>query len=164
MLTPSADHECSFCRLFEAQSLPLLKKDYIDTGKVRFVLRDLPLDMHPNALPAALAARCAGDQHRFWEMHDAMMQDPATDLGPEAFQRYARNLNLDIPAFDSCLKEKRFASAIQRDVVDAGAAGIGATPSFVIGRTDENEISGVRIVGAMPYSVFDSAIKELLSK
>src|SRR5277367_6195365 len=67
-----ADYQCPFCRKFHSETFAEIKKNYIDTGKVRYVSRDLPLDFHPNAAPAAQAARCAGEQHKFWEMHDAI--------------------------------------------------------------------------------------------
>jgi protein-disulfide isomerase len=157
------DYQCPFCRRFEADSFAQLKKEYIDTGKVRFVSRDLPLEFHPNAPAAAMAARCAGDQHKFWEMRDAMMLDTATDLGPESILKYGQKTNLDMTAFSGCLKDKKYTSAIQKDTADAGALGISGTPSFVIGKTARDEIAGIRIVGAVPYSVFDSTIKDLLS-
>jgi len=157
------DYQCPFCRRFEADSFAQLKKEYIDTGKVRFVSRDLPLDFHPNAPAAAMAARCAGEQHKFWEMRDAMMLDTATDLGPDSILKYGQKTNLDMTAFRGCLSDKKYTSAIQKDTADAGTLGISGTPSFVIGKTAKDEIAGVRIVGAVPYSVFDSTIKDLLT-
>jgi protein-disulfide isomerase len=157
------DYQCPFCRRFEADSFAQLKKEYIDTGKVRFVSRDLPLDFHPNAPAAAMAARCAGDQHKFWEMRDAMMLDTATDLGPASILKYGQKTNLDMTAFNSCLSDKKYTEAIKKDTADAGTLGISGTPSFVIGKTAKDEIAGVRIVGAVPYAVFDSTIKDLLT-
>jgi protein-disulfide isomerase len=158
------DYQCPFCRRFEADSFVQLKQNYIDTGKVRFVSRDLPLEFHPNAPRAAAAARCAGEQHKFWEMHDVIMQDTATDLGPDAIMKYGQKINLDMPAFNACMSDKKYTAAIQKDTADAGTLGISGTPSFVIGRTAKDQIDGVRIVGAVPYSVFDSTIKDMLSK
>jgi len=157
------DYQCPFCRSFETASFAQLKKEYIDTGKVRFVSRDLPLVFHPNAPSAAMAARCAGDQHKFWEMRDAMMLDTATDLGPASILKYGQKTNLDMTAFNTCLSDKKYTEAIKKDTADAGTLGISGTPSFVIGKTDKNEIAGVRIVGAVPYAVFDSTIKDLLA-
>jgi protein-disulfide isomerase len=162
-LVEFTDYQCPFCRRFEADSFAQLKKEYIDTGKVRFVSRDLPLDFHPNAPAAAMAARCAGEQHKFWEMRDAMMLDTATDLGPDSILKYGQKTNLDMTAFRGCLSDKKYTSAIQKDTADAGTLGISGTPSFVIGKTAKDEIAGVRIVGAVPYSVFDSTIKDLLT-
>ena len=158
------DYQCPFCRRFETDSFAKLKTEYIDTGKVRFVSRDLPLEFHPNAPGAAVAARCAGEQHKFWEIREAMMLDKASsDLGPDALLKYGEKTNLDMTAFGACLKDKRFTAAIQKDTADAGTLGISGTPSFVIGKTAKDEIAGVRIVGAVSYSVFDSTIKDLLS-
>jgi protein-disulfide isomerase len=158
-----ADYQCPFCRRFESESFAQLKKNYIDTGKVRFVSRDLPLEFHPNAPAAASAARCAGEQRKYWEMHDSIMQDTSNDLGPDAILKYAQKINLDVPAFKTCLDEKRYVAAIQKDTADAGLLGISGTPSFVIGKTAKDQIDGVRIVGAVPYAVFDSTIKDMLS-
>jgi protein-disulfide isomerase len=158
-----ADYQCPFCRRFESDSFAQLKKNYIDTGKVRFVSRDLPLEFHPNAPGAAIAVRCAGEQRRFWEMHDALMRDTSNDLGPDAILKFAQKINLDIPSFKTCLDEKRYVAAIQKDTADAGLLGISGTPSFVIGKTAKDQIDGVRIVGAVPYSVFDNTIKDVLS-
>ena len=157
------DYQCPFCRRFETGSFAQLKKEYIDTGKVRFVSRDLPLEFHPNAPAAAVAARCAGEQNKFWEMRDAMMLDTATDLGPESILKYGQKTSLDMTAFSACLKDKKVTEAIKKDSADAGALGISGTPSFVIGKTDKTEIAGVRIVGAVPFAVFDSTIKEMLT-
>ncbi len=158
------DYQCPFCRRFESDSFAQLKKDYIDTGKVRFVSRDLPLEFHPNAAPAAQAARCAGEQNKFWEMHDAIMKDSSTDLSADAILSYGQKVSLDMPLFKACVGEKKFTESIKKDTADAGTLGISGTPSFVIGKTASDSIDGVRIVGAVPYTVFDSAIKDLLPK
>jgi protein-disulfide isomerase len=157
------DYQCPFCRHFQSDTFAQLKKDYIDTGKVRFVSRDLPLEFHPNAPAAAMAARCAGDQNKFWEMRDAMMLDTATDLGPDSILKYGQKTNLDMTAFRLCLSDKKYTDAIKKDTADAGTLGISGTPSFVIGKTAKDEIAGVRIIGAVPYAVFDSTIKDMLA-
>jgi protein-disulfide isomerase len=157
------DYQCPFCRRFETATFAQIKKDYIDTGKVRFISRDLPLEFHPNAPGAAVAARCAGEQHKFWEIREAIMLDTATDLGPDALLKYGEKTGLDMPAFSACLKDKKFTEEIKKDTVDANTLGISGTPSFVIGKTDKKEIAGVRIVGAVPYAVFESSIKDALT-
>src|SRR5579871_2823363 len=113
-----ADYQCPFCRKFHSDTFAELKKNYIDTGKVRFVSRDLPLTIHPNASDAAIAARCAGEQHKFWEMRDLLLENSA-DLSPRALLKYAKQINLDMSAFGSCVKEKKYASDIQKDVAEA---------------------------------------------
>jgi protein-disulfide isomerase len=158
------DYQCPFCRKFERDSFAELKKDYIDTGKVRFVSRDLPLEFHPNAAPAAEAVRCAGEQHKFWEMHDAIMQDSATDLSADSILKYGDKVGLDPTAFRACVADKKFVAAIQKDTTDAGTLGISGTPSFVIAKTATDQMDGVRIVGAVPFTVYESTIKDMLAK
>lgn len=157
-----ADYQCPFCRKFHSETFGELKKNYIDTGKVRFVSRDLPLDFHPNAPGGAMATRCAGEQNKFWEMRDMMLASDA-ELSPAALLKYGRQINLDMTAFGACLNEKKYNAAIQKDVADAGTLGIRGTPSFVVGKTAKDQIKGVRIAGAVPYSVFDTAIKNELN-
>ena len=157
-----ADYQCPFCRKFHAETFVELKKNYIDTGKVRYVSRDLPLDFHPDAPGAAVAARCAGEQHEFWEMRDLMVVN-AADLSPASLLKYGGQINLDMTAFSACLNDKKYTAAVQKDIADAGTLGISGTPSFVVGKTAKDEINGVRIVGAVPYSVFDTAIKNQLN-
>jgi protein-disulfide isomerase len=157
-----ADYQCPFCRKFHSDTFAEIKKNYIDTGKVRYVSRDLPLDFHPNAPGAAVAARCAGEQHKFWEMRDMMVVN-AADLTTPSLIKYGQQINLDMTAFGLCLNDKKYTAAIQKDVADANTMGISGTPSFVVGKTAKDEINGVRIVGAVPYSVFDTAIKNQLT-
>jgi len=157
-----ADYQCPFCRKFQSEAFVELKKNYIDTGKVRFVSRDLPLDFHPNASGAAMAARCAGEQHKFWEMRDMMLASDA-DLSPASLLKYGKQIKLEMAAFGTCLSEKKYTDDVKKDVADAGALGIGGTPSFVVGKTAKHQIKGVRIAGAVPYSVFETAIKNQLN-
>jgi len=157
-----ADYQCPFCRRFHTDAFVDLKKNYIDTGKVRFVSRDLPLDFHENAPRAAEAARCAGDQGKYWEMRDALITN-ATDLGADAVARYAQSLSLDMMAFRTCVISENHKTEIQKDLSDAGALQISGTPTFVLARTAKDRLNGVRLVGAQPYSSFDAAIRQVLA-
>jgi protein-disulfide isomerase len=157
-----ADYQCPFCRKFHSETFAALKKNYIDAGKVRFVSRDLPLDFHPSAPGAALAARCAGEQNKYWEMRD-MMLSSNLDLTSARLLEYGRQINLDVSAFKACLDGKKFDAAIQKDVADAGTLGIRGTPGFVVGNIANHQITGVRIAGAVPYSVFETAIENRLT-
>jgi protein-disulfide isomerase len=141
-----ADYECPFCRQYHEQVFPQIKARYIDTGKVRYVLRDLPLDIHAQAFAAAEAARCAGAQGRFWPMR-AALSDNFRQLSPERFAALAGEVGLARASFEACLREHRFAAAIRADVADALAARIYSTPSFVIGRPVAGGVSGVVVVG-----------------
>jgi protein-disulfide isomerase len=148
-----ADYQCPFCRQFNSTVFARLKKDYIDTGKVRFVSRDLPLDFHPNAFPAAEAARCAGEQNKYWEMRDALIAR-ADNLVPEAIVGYAVQLGLDQPRFHACIENKTFSTSIRADADEANAAGITGTPSFVIGPTSAGYVEGEKVIGALPFESF----------
>ncbi len=155
------DYQCPFCRKFYLAAYKELKKQYIDTGKLRFVLRDLPLGFHQYAKPAAVSAHCAGEQDKFWQMHDALFQggkyNPADILG------YAKTIGLENDAFKSCLSSGRYKEGIEQDVKDANKAGITGTPGFVIGRTTDNIVKGTFISGTRPFSVFKAEIDKLLS-
>lgn len=156
------DYQCPFCRKFHSDTFTELKKSYIDTGKVRFVSRDLPLDLHSNALAAAMAARCAGEQNKFWEMRDMLLAMDA-DLSPGALTKYGDQINLNMRSFEACVNEKKYDAAIQKDVADAGALGIAGTPSFVVGKAENGRINGIRIVGTVPSSVFQASINNQLT-
>ena len=104
------DYQCPFCKRFIQTTFPLLKRDFIDTGKVRWIVRDLPLGFHPNANKAAQAAHCAGDQGKFWEMRDTLFRNNA-NLGIEQLPGYAREIGLDGDAFDACLSSDRHQDA-----------------------------------------------------
>jgi protein-disulfide isomerase len=161
-LVEFTDYQCPFCRKFESDSFARLKKDYIDTGKVRFVHRDMPLEFHPNAEPAAEAAHCAGRQKKFWEMHDALVQDPSADLSQQAILNDAQKIGLDSASFKACIEARPFADSIRKDAADANTLGVSGTPSFIIGKTGSDKIDGVRIVGVVPYAVFDRTITQYL--
>jgi protein-disulfide isomerase len=134
---------------------------YIDTGKVRFVSRDLPLQFHPLALKAAEAVRCAGDQGKYWNLRDALYAD-ATPPSDEVIQRSAASVSLDRQAFNTCLASDKYKPDVERDANEAAALQISGTPTFVLARTAKDKLDGVRIVGALPFAAFQSAIEDLL--
>jgi protein-disulfide isomerase len=161
-LVEFTDLECPFCRRFHVSTFEELRNQYIDTGKVRFVSRDLPLEIHKHALLAAHAARCAGEQGKFWELRHTMLVN-GRSLGPETIRAQAGDLGLDVAALESCIDSRRHEPAIQKDMSAAQAAGLTGTPSFVLGKTTVNGIEGIKIVGAQPYATFEGKIRELLA-
>ncbi|MBV8728782.1 MAG: thioredoxin domain-containing protein, partial [Acidobacteriia bacterium] len=136
-----------------------LKRDYIDTGKLRFVSRDLPLDFHPNAMQAAEAGRCAGEQGQFWAMRDRMNANP-DKLDMNSLASWATELKLNVPNFRSCVENQKYKNAIQTDILAAQRVGANGTPSFVVGKSTPDGVDGELIVGAQPYQVFDQKLKE----
>lgn len=159
-----SDYQCPFCGRFFATTLPALKKEYIETAKVRYVFRDYPIDqLHPLARKAAEAAHCAGDQGKYWEMHDVLFQN-AKALALPQLSEHARTLGLDGSAFDACLSSGRHAARVGRGVADAAAAGVQGTPGFVIGRTPASDvIEGTPVRGAQPLEVFRQIIDQMLT-
>ena len=160
-LVEFTDYECAFCRQFHLTAFEELKKTYIDTGRVRFVSRDLPLEFHKHAGLAAEAARCAGDQGKYWETRHALM-GTAAELSPEKILSTAQAVAPDGELLKVCLDTRKYQPAVQKDFADAHAVAITGTPTFVLGRTAPDQIEGALIVGAQPYVLFDSKIKELL--
>ena len=159
------DLQCPFCRRFHLETFPRLKSEWIDPGKLRFVSRDLPVvELHPSAPITARAARCAGEQARFWEARHAFFVD---DYAPDAsgFASLGRALKLDVPSFVKCASDgSRFATELAQDRAEAAGLGLNSTPAFVMGRTEASGLKGELIVGAYPYSVFDRKLKALLAR
>jgi protein-disulfide isomerase len=161
-LVEFTDLECPFCSRFHATTFEEIKKNYIDTGKVRYVTRDYPLPFHANAVKAANAARCAADQGKFWEFRSALIKN-ATKLGGDNILQYARDMRLNDKELSACLEKMTYDKDVQKDIEDAGKVGVSGTPTFVLGLTTLGEMDGVKIVGALPFEVFDTKIKELLA-
>jgi protein-disulfide isomerase len=157
------DYQCAFCNRFHSSTYPEIKKNFIDTGKVRFIKRDLALDFHQNALKAAQASRCAGDQEKFWEMHDLLSANPNT-LGPEAYAKYARDLGLNAGVFKACVDSDKYLTEIRDSGQGASMIGINGTPSFVIGTVKGDNLDGIKVIGAQPYQVFEKVIKGYLAR
>lgn len=155
------DYQCPFCSRFHTTTFPELKRKFIDTGKVRFISRDLPLEFHLNAFKAAQAARCAGDQGKYWELRDVLSSNP-NNLGQDAILKYARDQQLDTKQFQTCLASDKYKAEIQKDVSDAQSVGISGTPTFLIGRTSAGGFEGIKVVGAQHLGAFEARITELL--
>jgi protein-disulfide isomerase len=155
------DFQCTYCQRHQDATFPRLKELYIDTGKVRYVSRDLPLDMHANALVAARAGRCAAAQDRYWDLRRAMFAN-TRQLSPPDLLGYARTVGLDVSAFETCMARTDADAAIRAESNDVAGLGITGTPSFVIGKTTAGAIEGALIVGAQPLASFEARLAELL--
>jgi protein-disulfide isomerase len=167
-----SDYECPFCKRHFEETHPQILKEYLDTGKVRIVFRDLPLPFHdPMATKEAVAANCArqqGGDKGYFNYHDAVFTRTSSNgngLAEANLTQIATDLRLNLSAFNTCLEDEEQIEEIKKDIADAGAVGITGTPSFVIGKTTENgQISGEVVVGAQPYSVFKVLIDSLLNQ
>ncbi len=163
-----SDFQCPFCKRFHQSTLPLIQENYIDTGKVKFVYRDFPLEsIHPNgAIPAAVASECADEQGMFWQYHDKIFQNQknwerlaAEDVAKE-LKAYAQELGLNTNQFNDCLNSGKYMDEVNKDFQDAVSYGLTGTPGFFIG----NEKDGyIKVTGAQPYSVFQNVLDQMLA-
>lgn len=141
-----SDFQCPYCR----QAEPTLKQVRSKYGdRVRIVYMDFPLGFHPQAMGAALAARCADEQGRFWAYHDALFAGQS-GLSTPALKDLAVRLNLDTASFDSCLDQRKYESNVLSDKAKGKNANVSGTPTFVV--------NGTAFAGAQPLSAFESAI------
>ena len=156
------DLQCPFCRQFSITSFEEIKKNWIDTGKLRYISRDFPLDFHAQAMPAARAARCAGEQGKFWELRMTLMKN-ANLLTSEYISKAATELKLDMRPFTACSASTKYDAEIQAEMQEGARLGVGGTPTFIIGKTTATSVEGPMLVGALPYVQFDAKLKEVLA-
>ena len=157
-----SDFQCTFCARFHTQTLPSLIGEYIEQGKVKIVFRDFPIQsIHPNALPASVAAECANDQNKFREMHDALFENQndwnrlETIDAISLFSQYASDMQLDQGSFDSCLNSGKHIPEIQNDLNDGREYGVTGTPGFFVGN---DQIGFIELKGAQPFESFKKVI------
>ncbi|HIN32378.1 MAG TPA: DsbA family protein [Nitrospirales bacterium] len=158
-----SDYHCPFCRRFFTQTFPKIKSNYIDTGKVRYVFRDYPLDaIHPHARKAAETAHCAQEQGKYWEMHDAIFE--SKDRGVPDLNKLGHKLGLDVARLDGCVDSGKYGKEIEKDYQDGTLAGVTGTPGFFLGLTRKGAtIEGTLISGAQPFARFTKLFDALLA-
>ncbi|NIP61488.1 MAG: thioredoxin domain-containing protein [Nitrosopumilaceae archaeon] len=161
-----SDFQCPFCERFYRDTLPLIEEEYIDSGKVKLVYRDYPIDrIHPNARAAHIAAECADEQGVFWQYHDTLFekQDEWSNLQASMvlakMSEYASNLDLSVDQFESCLQNPEVAKEVGMDLFDGQRYGSTGTPTFFIGNAQDGF---EKISGAKPFAVFKSVIESKL--
>ncbi|MBT8252218.1 MAG: DsbA family protein [Nitrosopumilus sp.] len=161
-----SDFQCPFCARFHIQTLPLILEEYIEQGKVKLVFRDFPIQsIHPNALPASVAAECANEQGKFREMHDMLFDNQnqwnklETNDVLSLFSNYASNIQLDQEIFDSCLTSGKYIEEIRKDLDDGRDYGVSGTPGFFVGN---EKIGFVELKGAQPFESFKKIIDSQL--
>jgi protein-disulfide isomerase len=159
-----ADFECPYCGEFERETFPQILSDYIATGKLKYFYRDLPLPMHARAMPAARAARCAGEQGKYWEMHDSLFARQEALSTPALLDR-AQTLGLDTAKFTECQSSQKYVDDIQNSMSEAQQMRIDGTPTFFVGVVEPSGDVTVkkRLQGTAPFDVFKTAIDALLA-
>jgi protein-disulfide isomerase len=159
-----SDYQCPFCSRYTKDILPQIWTDYVETGRIKYVFRDMPLSFHKQAFKAAEATHCAGAQGKFWAMHDVLFQNQSA-LAPEQLAAHAKTVGVDDAQFQRCLDSGKFAADINKDIADAGAAGITGTPTFLVGviQPGDGRVKVVsKLVGAKPYVEFKAALDAAL--
>lgn len=150
-----SDYQCPYCERFWSDTLPSIKKDYIETGKAKLVFRDYPLSFHPMAEPSAIAAECVRKvaktkkDEAYFKYHDKLFENQQS-LSNDNLKKWAKELGYNI---DTCLDNQETKAEVQKDLQDGGSLG---TPTFFI--------NGVKVEGAMPYSSFKQIIDAQLAK
>lgn len=160
------DYQCPFCGRAFRQTYPPVVAEYVKTGKLRYVIHDYPLQqIHPNAFKAAEAVRCAGDQGKYWEMHDRLFGDQKA-LDEKGLQASAQALGLDTKQFQQCLDTGKYKTEINDEIKVGASLGVTGTPTFFLGPTgtDPNKFRATqKIGGAFPYTAFKKAIDDIAS-
>ncbi len=150
------DYQCPYCERYFTEAYGQIMKNYVDTGKVKYVVRDFPLPFHENALPAANSAECLREQtddETFFKYHDLLFQNQST-LSVENYKKWATDFKVDQAKFDSCVDENKFKDEIEADLAEGQSYGVQGTPAFFI--------NGMPLSGAQPYAAFEAAIDQAL--
>jgi protein-disulfide isomerase len=145
--------------------MPKLDAEYIKTGKLKYAVRDLPLEsIHPNAFKAAEAAHCAGEQGKYWELHERLFGNQRALNRPD-LSTHAKAVGLEVAAFDQCVDSGKYTARVRKDIAETQKLGISGTPTFVVGVSDESGTikNGRLIRGALPFESLKATIEELLS-
>ena len=157
-----ADFECPACGQFANLSEPDVRARLVNTGMIRFRFMDFPLENHPNTRAAHMAAWCAGEQNKFWEMHDAIFANQdrwsgyATSRPDRVLSNLAQQVGVNMDQYGSCVSTRKYAGQIQSNF-DAGATqGVGSTPTFFIGSR--------KVTNAIPYDEFKRHVDEVIAE
>ena len=151
------DYECPYCQRYARETMPALVENLVESGRVFYAIKDLPLDaIHPEARSASVAARCAGEQDAYLPMHDAIFASQAEwrgsgDGAGAIFADLVADLDLDAGAFSTCMADGHQADGVQENVEEAMALGVSGTPVFFI--------DGYGVPGAQPYELFETAVE-----
>lgn len=147
-----SEFQCPFSGRFARDTLPQIKENYIDTGKVKLYYKDFVV--HSTSQRAQEAAACANEQGKFWEYHDLLYNNQGS-LDDDSLKSYASELGLNTASFNDCFDSRKYKSQVERDTSDGRSAGATGTPTFFI--------NGEKFVGAQPYSSFKTKIDAALS-
>ena len=155
------DYQCPYCARHNKNVMPLIKEKLVQTGKARYVMYDFPLNFHLKAKSAAVAARCAGKQGKYWEMHDLLFEGQRK-LSAAMYDEAARSLSLVEQQFKECTSDPAVGQAVDADLAYGERLNVTGTPRFYVGRIEGDIITDViTISGARNYTAFANAVEQL---
>ena len=159
-----SDFQCPFCARHTRETFAQIQREYVDTGKVRYVFRHFPIEsIHPNAFAAARAAECARQQGKFWDMHTRLFANQQ-QLAETDLVGYAKAAGLDTTAFQRCVATAEVSAKIRQDLDEGARAGISGTPMFFVGTVEGGKVRVLRrLNGAVPFAAFKTALDALLA-
>ncbi len=161
------DYQCPFCQKYAKQTFPMLDKEYIETGKIKYVVRDFPLQsLHREAFQAAVAADCASEQGHYWEMHDRLL-DKNFSPSYSDWAQHGKAIGLDETKFLNCMKSDEPGMGIRKDIEEGRMAGVRGTPTFFLGtfNKDDNNIQVLKVLrGAQSYSQMKHSLDSFLEQ
>lgn len=162
-----SDYECPFCIRHFRETMPLIEKNYIETGKILYAFRDFPIDqLHPQAIKAHEAGRCGAEQDKFWPMHITLFGSPAQH-SVEGLEATATQAGLDMGKFRECIASGRTTAGIQKTAALASSFGANGTPAFFLGVIDKanNSVKITRALsGALPFAQFAQALEAAIAQ
>ena len=166
VLIEFADFQCPFCAMFANGPMGQIVHSYVDSGRLKIVYVDYPLSFHPNSMQAAYAAHCAGNQGKFWPMHNSLFADQG-HLTPADLDLRVKKIGLDSTEYSKCMADAATLSTeIKKSTQLANTIGVQATPTFLLGvesaAAPDEVVVKQTIMGAYPYSRYESAIDSLL--
>src|SRR3989344_6963375 len=154
-----ADFQCPFCEKYHKEIIPSLKKDYIDSGKIKFAYRHYAF-LGQESTDSALASECANEQDKFWEFHDYLFDNQAGEnqgaFAKNKLKEFAVTLGLNSAQFNECLDSAKYKENVDKDIAQGGKAGVNGTPATFV--------NGILISGAIPYAELKAEIEKALAE
>jgi protein-disulfide isomerase len=156
-----SDYECPFCAKHYHTVLPKLQENYIKPGKLKYVMKDFPLEFHKHAKQASLSGRCAGLQGQYWPMHDLIIEAKG-QVSEQFIADAVSKLELDNSAFSNCMVDAAQLALIQQDIELGSKLGVSGTPAFLIGKVKNNQLVDYKLlVGVQSYEAFAGTLEKI---
>ena len=151
-----SSYKCGHCAAFSFETEPLLEEEYIKTGKVHFTSISIWDEL------SAEASYCAGEQNKYWEMHDLIFANQAATFTESLMAKWAKSAGVDMKQYDDCMAKDTYADRVVQDNEESQAAGVEGTPTFIISYVLDGEVVEQMLPGNYPYEAFQQVIEDAL--